>query len=256
MGPRRKVVSAEPSAAEIRQALFLHKNPAQASVLRRFFKTGPGEYGAGDEFWGLSVPQVRAVLARFPEVPPAVAGKLLDSPVHEVRLCGALALVRAYANGGPNERAAVFDYYLSRTDRINNWDLVDASAPGIVGRHLPPGGGRRTLARLAKSESLWERRIAMVATLDHIRRGDLSNVFWLAERLLGDAEDLMHKATGWMLREAGKRELDSLRKFLARQAGRMPRTTLRYAIERLSPTERREWMDKKWSINLLANDIR
>ena len=242
MGPRRKVVSAEPSAAEIRQALCLHKNPAQAAVLRRFFKTGPGEYGAGDEFWGLSVPHVRAVLARFPVVPPAVAGELLDSPVHEVRLCGALALVRAYAQGGPDERASVFDFYLSRSARINNWDLVDASAPGIVGRHLPPGGGRRTLGRLAKSDSLWERRIAMVATLEHIRRGDHSNVFWLAERLLGDAEDLMHKATGWMLREAGKRDAAALREFLSRQAARMPRTALRYAIEKFPPAERKRWL--------------
>ena len=219
MGPRRKVVSAEPSAAEIRQALCLHKNPAQAAVLRRFFKTGPGEYGAGDEFWGLKVPQVRAVLAQFPEVSRATAGELLDSPVHEVRLCGALA-------------------------RINNWDLVDASAPGIVGRHLPLGGGRRTLGRLAKSDNLWERRIAMVATLEHIRRGNLENTFWLAERLLDDPEDLLHKATGWMLREAGKRNPEALENFLGRHAGRMPRTALRYAIERLSPPERRKWMGK------------
>ena len=244
MGPRRKIVSAEPSAAEIRQALCLHKNPTQAAVLRRFFKTGPGEYGAGDEFWGLKVPQVRAVLAQFPEVSRATAGELLDSPVHEIRLCGALALVRAYAQGGPDERASVFDFYLSRSARINNWDLVDASAPGIVGRHLPLGGGRRTLGRLAKSDNLWERRIAMVATLEHIRAGNLENTFWLAERLLDDPEDLLHKATGWMLREAGKRNPEALENFLGRHAGRMPRTALRYAIERLSPPERRKWMGK------------
>ena len=242
MGPRRKVVSAEPSAAEIRQALCLHKNPAQAAVLRRFFKTGPGEYGAGDEFWGLKVPQVRAVLAQFPDVPRATAGELLDSPVHEVRLCGALALVRAYAQGGPDERAAVFDFYLSRSARINNWDLVDASAPGIVGRHLPPGGGRRTLGRLVKSHNLWERRIAMVATLEHIRAGNLENTFWLAEQLLDDPEDLLHKATGWMLREAGKRDAAALREFLSRQAARMPRTALRYAIEKFPPAERKRWL--------------
>ena len=242
MGPRRQVVSAEPSAAEIRQALFFHKNTAQASVLRRFFKTGPGEYGAGDRFWGLKVPQVRAVLARFPDVARATAGELLDSPVHEVRLCGALALVRAYAQGGPAARAAVFDFYLSRSARINNWDLVDASAPGIVGRHLPPGGGRRMLGRLAKSRNLWERRIALVATLEHIRAGNLENTFWLAERLLDDPEDLMHKATGWMLREAGKRDAAALRAFLARQAARLPRTALRYAIEKFPPAERKRWL--------------
>ena len=232
-------------AAVLLRELKRQRNPAQAAVLRRFFKTGPGEYGAGDEFWGLSVPHVRAVLARFPEVPPAVAGELLDSPVHEVRLCGALALVRAYANGEAAARAEIFEFYLSRSSRINNWDLVDASAPGIVGRHLPPGGGRRTLGRLAKSNNLWERRIAMVATLDHIRRGDLANVFWLAERLLGDAEDLMHKATGWMLREAGKRDAAALREFLSRQAARMPRTALRYAIEKFPPIERKRWLSRR-----------
>ena len=245
MGSRGKAFSGEPSAADILKELFRQRNSAQASGLRRFFKTGPGEYGAGDEFWGLKVPQVRAVLARFPAVPPAAAGELLASPVHEVRLCGALALVRAYAQGGPDERAAVFDFYLSRTARINNWDLVDASAPGIVGRHLPPGGGRRTLGRLAKSPNLWERRIAMVATLEHIRSGNLENTFWLAERLLDDPEDLLHKATGWMLREAGKRNPEALENFLGRHAARMPRTALRYAIERLAPARRRKWLGKK-----------
>lgn len=233
-----------PPAAAILRELKRHRSPAQASVLRRFFKTGPGDYGEGDEFWGVKVPQVRAVLAQFPEVSRAVAGELLDSPVHEVRLCGALALVRAYAKDGRNERLAIFDFYLSRTERINNWDLVDASAPGIVGRHLPPGGGRRVLARLAKSGSLWERRIAIVSTLAHIRQGDGTNTFWLAERLLDDDEDLMRKATGWLLREAGKRDAAALRAFLGRHAARMPRTMLRYAIERFSAAERRTWMDR------------
>ena len=233
------------TATAVLMELRRHRNPAQAEILRRFFKTKPGEYGAGDEFWGLKVPQVRAVLARFPEATLDVADALLDSPVHEVRLFAALALVRAYARGNAASRAEIFDFYLARAARINNWDLVDASAPGIVGRHLPPGKGRRILGRLAKSEVLWERRIAMVSTLEHIRRGHLDNTFWLAERLLKDPEDLMHKATGWMLREAGKRDVDALRKFLVRHAGKMPRTALRYAIERLSPTERRKWMSGK-----------
>jgi 3-methyladenine DNA glycosylase AlkD len=238
---RREANRGGPSAAEILKALARDKNPAQAAVLRRFFKTGPGEYGEGDDFWGLKVPQVRGVLSAFPEVPRAVASDLLDSPVHEARFFAAAALVRAYAAGDAKTRAAIFDFYLSKTARFNNWDLVDASAPGIVGRHLPPGKGRRTLDRLAKSPVLWERRIAMVATLDHIRRGDLSNTFRLAERLLDDPEDLMHKAAGWMLREAGKRDASALRRFLARHAARMPRTMLRYAIERFTPAERRTW---------------
>ena len=230
------------SAAVLLRELRRQRNPAQAAVLRRFFKTGPGEYGAGDEFWGLKVPHVRAVLARFPEVPPATAGELLDSPVHEVRLCGVLALVRAYANGEAAAREEIFDFYLSKSARINNWDLVDASAPGIVGRHLPPGGGRRVLGRLAAAPVLWERRIAMVATLEHIRQGNLENTFWLAARLLDDPEDLMHKAMGWMLREAGKRDVQALYLFLDAHAARMPRTALRYALERVPPDQRRKWM--------------
>lgn len=239
--PRGKTNRGDSSAASIVRELARLRNPAQAAVLRRFFKTGPGEYGAGDEFWGLTVPQVRAAAARFPDVSLDVADELLASPVHEARFFALVALVRAYANGDGKRRAAIFAFYLARTDRINNWDLVDASAPGIAGRHLPPGRGRRVLGRLAKSPRLWERRIAMIATLEHMRRGDLSNTFWLAERLLEDPEDLMHKATGWMLREAGKRDAAALRSFLKRHAPRMPRTMLRYAIEKFGPAERRAW---------------
>ena len=219
------------------------RNPAQAAILRRFFKTGPGEYGDGDEFWGLKVPQVRAVLARISEVPLDVVGDLLESPVHEARFFAAAALVRAYARGDAAARAAVFDFYLAHSARINNWDLVDVSAPGIVGRHLPPGGGRRVLGRLAASATLWNRRIAMVSTLEPIRQGRLENTFWLAERLLDDPEDLMHKAMGWMLREAGKRDVQALFAFLDAHAARMPRTALRYALERIAPEKRRKWMD-------------
>ena len=235
--------SRQPStAAAVLRELRRRRNPAQAAILRRFFKTGPGEYGAGDEFWGLKVPQTRAVLEEFSEVPLEVAGELLDSPVHEARFFALAALVRAYARGDAAARAAIFDFYLSRTARINNWDLVDLSAPGIVGRHLPSGGGRRVLGRLAASPLLWERRIAMVATLEHIRRGNLENTFWLARRLLEDPEDLMHKATGWMLREAGKRNAAALYDFLDAHAARLPRTALRYALERVPPDKRRKWM--------------
>lgn len=237
--------SAPATAVAVLRELRERRNPAQAAVLRRFFKTGPGEYGEGDEFWGLKVPQTRAVLAQFRDVPLAVASELLDSPVHEARFFALIALVRSYAGGNAAARAAIFDFYLARTARINNWDLVDVSAPGIVGRHLPAGGGRRLLGRLAASPLLWDRRIAMVATLEHIRQGHLDNTFWLAKRLLDDPEDLLHKATGWMLREAGKRNPEALEHFLARHAARMPRTALRYAIERLSPAERRKWMGKK-----------
>ena len=239
---RRRDAKAAPAAADILKELSKQANAAQAEILRRFFKTGPGEYGAGDEFLGLKVPRIRTLLARFPEVPLAVVGELLASPVHEARFFAVIALVRAYARGVGRRRAEIFTFYLAHAARINNWDLVDVSAPGIVGRHLPPGQGRRMLGRLVKSDNLWERRIAMVATLEHMRRGDLTNTFWLAERLLADPEDLLHKAAGWMLREAGKRDVAALRRFLACHAVRMPRTMLRYAIERLPPGERRRWL--------------
>jgi 3-methyladenine DNA glycosylase AlkD len=242
MSPGEKTLRGEPSASDILKQLARHRNSAQASVLRRFFKTGPGEYGEGDEFLGLKVPRIRAVLAGTPGVPLKVAAELLASPVHEARFFAVAALVRAYAQGDAEARSRIFDFYLSQTARINNWDLVDASAPGVVGRHLPPGGGRRVLGRLSGSKSLWERRIAMISTLEHIRRGNLGNTFWLAERLLKDPEDLMHKAAGWMLREAGKRDEAALLEFLSRHAARMPRTMLRYAIEKFSPAERRKWL--------------
>ncbi len=242
MGRGGKSKPVTPAARAILRQLARRRNPAQAAVLRRFFKTGPGEYGEGDEFYGLKVPQVRALLARYPEIPLTVADELLAAPVHEARFFAALALVRAYARGPAAARAEIFGFYLAHAARINNWDLVDASAPGIVGRHLPPGQGRRVLGPLIQSSSLWARRIAMVATLEHIRHGNLANTFWLAERLLRDPEDLLHKAAGWMLREAGKRDVAALRGFLARQANRMPRTMLRYAIERLPAAERRRWL--------------
>ncbi len=233
------------TAAALVGELRRRQNPAQAKVLRRFFKTGPGESGEGDEFLGLKVPEVRAVLGGIGDLPLREVGGLLESPIHEARLLGALLLVRGYGRGDEAGREEIFGFYLSRAGRMNNWDLVDASAPGIVGRHLPPGGGRRVLGRLAGSAVLWERRIAMVSTLAHIRGGDVSNTMWLAERLLGDGEDLMHKAAGWMLREAGKRDEPALLDFLSRHAERMPRTMLRYAIERLPPAQRRAWLAKR-----------
>jgi len=235
-------VARTPQAQAILSELKRQADPSQAAVLRRFFKTGPGEYGEGDQFWGLPVPRIRAVLKAFPDVSLATAADLLDHSVHEARFFAVIALVRAYARGGAAERSGVFDFYLGHADRVNNWDLVDVSAPGIVGRHLPPGGGRRVLGRLASSSCLWERRIAMVATLEHIRQGELGNTFRLAERLLDDPEDLMHKAAGWMLREAGKRDEGALEEFLGRHAAGMPRTMLRYAIERLPDHRRRAWL--------------
>ena len=239
------MIQREPTAASILRELRRHRNPAQESILRRFFKTGPGEYGEGDQFWGLTVPQVRSIVKSFPPITLSVADDLLASPVHEARFFALAALVLSYAKGSSETRQSIFDFYLSHTPRINNWDLVDLSAPGIVGKHLPPGKGRRVLGTLLKSPLLWDRRIAMISTLEHIRQGNLDNTFWLAEKFLTDPEDLMHKATGWMLREAGKRDEAALTGFIRLHDSRMPRTMLRYAIERFAPEKRKAWLNAR-----------
>jgi len=236
------MIQRDPTTASILKELKRHRNPAQEIILRRFFKTGPGEYGEGDQFLGISVPATRAIVKSFPLISLPVAHDLLASPIHEARFFALASLVISYAKGNNETRQSIFDFYLSHTPRINNWDLVDLSAPGIVGKHLPPGKGRRVLGALLKSPLLWDRRIAILSTLEHIRQDNLDNTFWLAENLLKDPEDLMHKATGWMLREAGKRNEDSLTDFIRLHVSRMPRTMLRYAIERYTPEERQRWL--------------
>jgi 3-methyladenine DNA glycosylase AlkD len=221
-------------------------DPVRAAGVARFFKTGPGEYGEGDRFLGLTVPQIRR-LARAHRALPlagtlAVALALLASEWHEERLLALLLLADAHARAqDPAERRAIHDAYLARIGRVNNWDLVDASAPYIVGPHVAPDD-LALLERLAASPSLWERRIAMVATQHHIRTGDVRPALHVAGRLLDDREDLLHKATGWMLREAWKRDPAAVEAFVRRHHARLPRTALRYAIERFPAARRRAWL--------------
>jgi len=222
---------------QIQARLHELADPETALGSQRFFKTGPGQYGAGDHFLGIKVPVLRRVAAEFREVGRDDAGQLLRSPHHEARLLALLLLVQAFDQGNPSERQAIYDLYLGATRHINNWDLVDASAPYIVGAHLAERE-RSPLYLLAQSASLWERRIAIVATFHFIRRGEFADTLGIAARLLSDREDLIHKATGWMLRELGKRDLAVLETFLQRHYRAMPRTMLRYAIERF-PEERR-----------------
>jgi len=198
----------------------------------RFFKTGPGQYGHGDQFLGATVPDMRRLVRSFRELPLDGVDALLASPWHEERLVALMILVEQYRRQ-PERRAAIYRLYLARTDRINNWDLVDVSAPHVVGAHLETRS-RRPLYRLAKSKSLWERRIAIVATQHFIRRNDFDDTLAIARLLLGDRHDLIHKACGWMLREVGKRDEALLRAFLAEHGPAMPRTMFRYATERLS----------------------
>ena len=213
----------------------------QATVLSGFFKTGPGQYGEGDVFIGVKVPQTRTVAQAVGTLPLNETLKLLKHKTHEVRLLALLILVDQHARGDEPRRQAIFDAYLAHTRFINNWDLVDLSAPQIVGPHVDPGDPH-LLDTLADSPLLWERRIAMLATHYWIRRGEHRPALRLAKRLLTDEHDLMHKAVGWMLREVGKRDLAALESFLGKHCRTMPRTALRYAIERFPIPRRRAFL--------------
>ncbi|MBQ8360780.1 MAG: DNA alkylation repair protein [Bacteroidaceae bacterium] len=227
------------------QSLRQYIDGEKAVVLPRFFKTGKGEYGEGDRFLGIAVPNIRLVAKQYSHAPLEVVSRLLDSEWHEYRMCALLILVIQYKQASVEQKQIIFDLYLSRTERINNWDLVDLSAPNIVGEHLCGEADRMILYRLADSPLLWERRIAMVSTLTFIRRGDFGDTFALADKLVNSNHELMQKAVGWMLREMGKRDISLLRTFLDKHAATMPRTMLRYAIEKMDSTERRKWMERK-----------
>ena len=229
----------------ILHSLRQHIDAEKAIVLPRFFKTGEGEYGEGDKFLGITVPHIRLVAKQYGHAPLEVVNRLLDSEWHECRMCALLMLVMQYKKATEEDKQAIFDLYLSRTERINNWDLVDLSAPGIVGEHLYPCTDRSILFRLAESPLLWNRRIAMVSTLTFIRRGDFNDTFALADKLVTSRHDLMQKAVGWMLREMCKRDIALLRIFLDKHAATMPRTMLRYAIEKMDSAERHDWMGRR-----------
>jgi len=216
-------------------------DPERAEGARRYFKTGPGQYGEGDKFLGIRAPVLRELVREYNTLPLPIVVKLLKSPWHEERALAALMLVRLYGKGGPEEREAIYRLYLDSLQWINNWDLVDCSAAQIVGRHLA-GKGRFPLTRMARSTHLWTRRVAVIATAHDIRQGRFDDILFLAPRLLGDKEDLIHKAVGWMLREVGERDTAVLERFLDTYATRMPRTMLRYAIEKLPPEKRKRYM--------------
>ncbi|MCY2930137.1 MAG: DNA alkylation repair protein [Planctomycetota bacterium] len=218
-------------------------DPEKARLLAGFFKTGPGEYGEGDVFLGINVPGQREVAKKYKGLSLAAVGKLLKSGIHEHRLTALIILTGRYGKADAEERERIFEFYLANAGRINNWDLVDVSAPNIVGEFLLANRGRRgVLGRLARSKNLWERRIAVLATGAFIRAGQFGPTLRIAKMLLRDEHDLIHKAIGWMLREVGKRDQAAEEGFLAKQAAVMPRTMLRYAIERFSPRRRAQYM--------------
>jgi 3-methyladenine DNA glycosylase AlkD len=225
-------------AAAALVALRGKANAEDAVFLQRFFKTAPGQYGAGDRFLGIRVPVLRQLAREHAELTLEQSIELLHSPYHEARMLALLILASSFARSDERARAQIYDAYLANAKFVNNWDLVDLSAPGIVGGYLADRD-RSDLTRLARSDSLWERRIAIVATYHFIRANDFDDTLRVASLLLKDKHDLIHKAVGWMLREAGKRDEAAAEAFLLQHYQEMPRTMLRYAIERF-PEKRRQ----------------
>ncbi len=223
---------------EAKRELRKYADREKAKLLLRFFKTKPGDYAEGDILIGVTVPFARKVVKKFPELSLSDLIKLLRSKIHEERFLALLILVLQFNKAEAKVKGRIFKVYLANTRFINNWDLVDVSAPQIVGAFLRDKD-RQILYRLAKSALLWERRIAILATFTFIKSNDLDDVFGIAKLLLSDKEDLIHKACGWMLREAGKRDAAAEERFLRKNCRLMPRTMLRYAIEKF-PRKKRE----------------
>jgi 3-methyladenine DNA glycosylase AlkD len=232
------------NARDVQTRLRSFGNPADAALLSRFFKTGPGQYGEGDVLIGVRVPTIRKVVRQFRDLPLGQVERLLHSAIHEERLAAVLLLVTKASGAGAATRRTIYRLYLANTRYVNNWDLVDASAPYLVGAYLADRS-RRPLYRLARSPWLWDRRIGILSTLAFIRVGEFADTLKIAEMLLGDREDLMHKAAGWMLREVGKRDVAVLEAFLDRHGPAMPRTMLRYAIETLPEGRRRAYLGQR-----------
>ncbi len=228
----------------IEQQLQVYFNPQKKEFLPYFFKTGKGEYGEGDKFMGVVVPDIRKVAKANWNLSLKEVEKPLQSEYHECRMCALLILVEKFKKAKiEEERKNIYDFYLSHTRHINNWDLVDLSARDVVGGYLKDKD-RSVLYKLADSTDLWEQRISVIATYAFIRENDFTDILTLSEKLLQHKHDLIHKATGWMLREAGKKDKTVLCQFLDQHYKEMPRTMLRYAIEKLSGEERAFYMKK------------
>jgi 3-methyladenine DNA glycosylase AlkD len=241
MAVPKKIVVKRAGRVQLVRDLESVADERKARSLAWFFKTGPGEYGEGDVFLGITVPVARKIALGYTHLPLTDISKLLASPIHDHRFAALEILVAQYEGGDEERRQEIFDFYLRNTRRANNWDLVDTSCRYIVGRHLATRS-RVLLDELASSSMLWERRIAIVSTFAFLAHGETKDTFRIARKLLGDKEPLIHKAVGWLLREAGKVSRPELERFLEKHAAKMPRTTLRYAIERFSPEERKQWL--------------
>jgi 3-methyladenine DNA glycosylase AlkD len=233
------------SLSALKQALRKAADPKKAAFFPRFFKTGKGEYGEGDTFLGVTVPEIRKIAKLSHALPLADIERLLLSPIHEERLLSVILLANRYPKSDEKGKEVIYRFYLKHAKRVNNWDLVDSSAHKIVGPHLH-GKDDKILDKLAKSKNLWERRIAIMATFYFIYQGDCSKTYRIADTLMKDEHDLIHKAVGWMLRETGKRCSEvGLERYLEPRAAKMPRTMLRYAIEKMSPAKRARYLALK-----------
>ncbi len=233
-----------PPAKQIRDAVRSLANAEIAAHSRRFFRTAPGEYGAGDHFLGIRFPELRRIARTFRKASLGVIAGFLKSRWHEERLLAVIMLVEQFERGDDRRREAIYTLYCDHLRFINNWDIVDASAPRIVGPYLEKRDRSRLLA-WARSPDLWERRIAIMAAFHFIRLGDFTDTLALAKLLLHDSEDLIHKAVGWMLREVGNRDRAVEEAFLDKRADEMPRTMLRYAIEKFPEAERKAWLSRR-----------
>ena len=232
------------SVQEIRSRLRKLGDKERAKNSQWFFKTGPGEYGEGDRFLGIKVPELRKLAKEYQAIPLTEVTHILKSPIHEERLLALLILVRAFAKGDEHVKETIYNLYLKNTQYINNWDLVDLSAVYIVGAFLM-AKSKKPLYTLAKSNNMWERRIAIMATFYFIKGGQFTETLKIARMLLSDEEDLIYKAVGWMLREVGKRDLHAEERFLKAHYKKMPRTMLRYAIEKFPEPKRQRYLKGK-----------
>lgn len=226
---------------ELKKEIESKRNDKQAKNLQRFFKTGKGEYGEGDIFLGIKVPIQREIVKKYSGLPLPKIQELLNNIIHEYRLIGLLILVDKFKKASEEERANIFNFYIKNTKNINNWDLVDLSAPNIFGEFLI-NKNKKILYDFAESKNLWEKRISIVSCFAFIRKEKFEDSIRISEILLNDEHDLIHKAVGWMLREIGKRDLPCLEDFLKKHHNRMPRTMLRYSIEKFDEEKRQKYL--------------
>jgi 3-methyladenine DNA glycosylase AlkD len=232
------------SSSFILQALHAIANPQKAQFLSRFFKTAKGQYAEGDLMLGIPVPAIRTIVNQSPPLPLEEIQTILNSQYHEARMAGLLLLVKQFKKAKEIERKEIFNFYLKNTRRVNNWDLVDTSCRDIIGLYLADKTDRSILYRLADSDNLWEQRIAIVSTWTFIKNRRYADTLAIAEKLLLHKHDLIHKAVGWMLREVGKKDRQTLENFLEIHSKHMPRTALRYALEHFPPADRAYFMKR------------